>query len=351
MLSKTWLVDVRTLASKPTGVGMYAYRLLRKLIADGEGRFILLSDVNDSAELQELAKLGCEIRIYGRRIFKSSAVIRYFAWMKRQIADVRPDVFWEPNNLLPFRPKGVGRVIVTIHDVFGLGWSWRYAAWHLYYRFSFWRTLRNVTEIWYNSNATRLQLESRLHRSSLLSHRFSITHPIADVPPIETIPAWQSPRPYFLYVGNVESRKGADLLFEAYRRYREEVTSRSEEGKRAEVVFDLVVAGLERNVKVPDWPGLVKLGYVDDATKFSLMRSCAAFIVPSRDEGYGMQLAEALKLGVRVIASDVPVFEEVVGGQGAIASDVAWLKGFVGGTDEQRVTLLKDALAIQWVSC
>jgi len=349
-----WTVDARAFSSRPTGVGMYACRQLRKLMAAGDVRFVLLTDVAESEELLELERLGCEIRAYGRRVFRSAGVLKYFSWLARQVDELRPDVFWEPNNLLPFRPKGVARVIVTFHDVFALrGWSWHQATWHLYCRLAFWCTLACVTEVWYNSNATRRQVEAYVdaHRLSspfallqafpALPATVRLTRPIADVPTLETIPPWNWAHPYFLYLGNVEGRKGADILVEAFRRFIHDTGAK----------VDLVVAGLERDVKVPDEPGFVRLGYVDTATKFSLVKSCTAVIVPSRDEGYGMQLAEALKLGARVIASDVPVFDEVVEENGSLFQNVTWLKGFVAGTDETRVTLLADALAAVAKEC
>lgn len=68
----TWLVDARTLSTRPTGIGVYAYRLLKRRMAEEPGaRFVLASDVAESAELREPERLGCEIRTYGRRVFKS----------------------------------------------------------------------------------------------------------------------------------------------------------------------------------------------------------------------------------------------------------------------------------------
>ena len=299
---EVWLVDARTLGAQPTGIGTYAKRQLARLMRWNPGaRFVLVTDVMESAAIRELNQNGAEVRVYGRRIFNSVGVIGYFRFVKRVIAETRPEVFWQPNNVQPFRPKGVRRVIVSMHDVFGLeDWSWRYALWHLYYRFAFRRTLRNVTDVWFNSKATEAEVRAAAGRrlDGLVTE---VIYPAGEVPRRDEIKPYPHDGPFFLYLGNIERRKGADLLIAAYAKYRAAVAS----------PLDLVFAGIEKNVKVPRAEGITVLGYVDDATKFSLMVSAAALIVPSRAEGYGMQVAEAAALGVKCVASDLEVFREI----------------------------------------
>jgi len=332
----TWLIDARTLASRPTGIGMYAFRIIRRMLEEeaknsGEGeqrKFVLVCDVETSAELAELKRRGCEVRTYGRRVFNSLGVMGYLRFVKRMVAEVRPDVFWQPNNLQPLRVKGVPRVIVTMHDVFGLtGWSVRYCLWHLYYRSSFGRTLRNVTEVWFNSRETESHVRAAAGRrlDRLVT---KVVHPPTEVPRREGVRPYPHGRPYFLFVGNFERRKGADVLLEAFRRYRAA-------GGKADLIF----AGLARDVDATGAEGVTVLGYVDEATKFSLLCSALALVVPSRAEGYGMQVAEAVALGVKCLASDLTVFREIDGGD-----RIVYLRGYRDGTDEVRVTLLAEAL-------
>ncbi len=44
-----------------------------------------------------------------------------------------------------------------------------------------------------------------------------------------------------------------------------------------------------------------------------LLDGARAMLMPSRAEGFGLPLIEALQLGVPVIASDLPVFREIAG--------------------------------------
>jgi glycosyltransferase involved in cell wall biosynthesis len=51
-----------------------------------------------------------------------------------------------------------------------------------------------------------------------------------------------------------------------------------------------------------------------DAELITYLHHAQALLFPSFAEGYGMPLIEALSLGVPVLASDLPVFEEIAGG-------------------------------------
>lgn len=58
--------------------------------------------------------------------------------------------------------------------------------------------------------------------------------------------------------------------------------------------------------------GLIQvLDDCDDAALAALMAGARAMLMPSLAEGFGLPMAEALALGVPVIASDLPCFREV----------------------------------------
>jgi glycosyltransferase involved in cell wall biosynthesis len=55
------------------------------------------------------------------------------------------------------------------------------------------------------------------------------------------------------------------------------------------------------------------LGYVDDASSEELMDQAMGLIMPTRAEGMGLPIHEALERGLPVIASDLPVLREHFG--------------------------------------
>jgi glycosyltransferase involved in cell wall biosynthesis len=62
------------------------------------------------------------------------------------------------------------------------------------------------------------------------------------------------------------------------------------------------------------------LGRVDNGRIEDLCRACDLFVSPSRSEGYGYALIEAMACGLPPVVSDIPSFREIVGpdGPGAI---------------------------------
>jgi len=112
-----------------------------------------------------------------------------------------------------------------------------------------------------------------------------------------------SRRPYVLYVGALNARKGLDTLVAAFAALPDHL--------RRE--HDLLLAG-PREKGAPDLRDATLLGYVPDADLPALLRGAAAFCYPSRYEGFGLPLLEAMACGVPCVASDDPALVEVAGG-------------------------------------
>ena len=110
-------------------------------------------------------------------------------------------------------------------------------------------------------------------------------------------------KPYVLYVGALNARKGLDTLVAAF--------AALPDGLRRE--HELLLAGpRERGAPAPGSATL--LGYVPDVDLPALVRGAAAFCYPSRYEGFGLPLLEAMACGVPCVASDDPALVEVAGG-------------------------------------
>jgi alpha-1,3-rhamnosyl/mannosyltransferase len=60
------------------------------------------------------------------------------------------------------------------------------------------------------------------------------------------------------------------------------------------------------------------LGFVPDARLAAVCRDAAAFVFPSRYEGFGAPVVEAMAAGLPVIAADATALPEVVGAGGLL---------------------------------
>jgi len=99
-------------------------------------------------------------------------------------------------------------------------------------------------------------------------------------------------RPFLLYVGRIEGRKGLPSLFTYFRNFF--ATSRAD--------VELVLAG-KAEMTIPEHPRIRHLGFVSEPEKRALLRGARALVMPSPYESLSIALLEAWKQGVPVLAN------------------------------------------------
>lgn len=301
------LIDVRTLGSNPSGVGYYAYNFILGLRHNPDLKLILVTDVCQSPELEKLKHLGLEVISYGQQIKKSFKVFKYLKFIDCLIDEYQPDYFWEINNLLPRKMHGGNcQKIVTVHDVFPLYQKDAYGMiYRLYFRWGMKATIKNSDILFYNSNSSKINCEKYFPQAKKVKNY--ISYIIIDDKQPESKMADQD---YFLYVGNLEYRKGVDLLLEAFDRYVQ--AGGQKRLLLAGKIRDENIKALLEN-KTGTNTRIEYHGYIDEAKKASLYQNCSAFVFPSRAEGFGMPVVEASLYCKPVIISRIDVFEELMG--------------------------------------
>lgn len=118
-------------------------------------------------------------------------------------------------------------------------------------------------------------------------------------------------RPYFLYGGRIEKKKNAPFLVEAYAMAKE---------LNSEIKENLVLIGnasygydeakyliqeynLNKEVFMPGW--------VEEEDMPYFYSGATAFVFPSKYEGFGIPLLQAMGCGVPLVISNIPPFKEV----------------------------------------
>ena len=120
--------------------------------------------------------------------------------------------------------------------------------------------------------------------------------------------------PYFVFVSTIEPRKNHLMLLRIWEKL---VLQLGALAPRLVIIgqrgwhYEEVVALLEGS---PLLKGVVfEVSGCTDAEMVNYLQHSRALLFPSFTEGYGMPVAEALTLGVPVIASNLPVFREFAG--------------------------------------
>ena len=127
----------------------------------------------------------------------------------------------------------------------------------------------------------------------------------------EVLERYDLEAPYFLYVGRLEKKKNTATLVEAFALFREshpalkiKLLLVGDAGYGYdEVKYVIQEFNLNNQVYLPGWVNEEDLPYI--------FRAASAFIFPSRHEGFGIPILQALACGVPTAVSDLPVLREI----------------------------------------
>lgn len=164
---------------------------------------------------------------------------------------------------------------------------------------------------------------------------------------------------FTFFAGTIEPRKNIKNLLLAYQKLPLEMSLR----------FPLVISGyqgweseeLHRLFDIGSQRGWIKyLGYTDQQSLSVLFSACRAFLFPSRYEGFGLPVLEAMAAGTPVITSNVSSLPEVAGDAGLMVDpdDVDQLAQYISDiilNDSLRAELIDRGFLqnakFSWVNC
>ncbi len=238
----------------------------------------------------------------------------------------RAELVHAPTLLLPPRRRG-RRLVATIHDA--VPWTHpetltrRGVAWH---RAMGERAAADADVVLVPTAAVADELARHVHLRRVEVVGEGVGPDVGAVPPDaeDRAARLRLPEEYALVVGTLEPRKGLDVALAA-------TAGAGWPG------LPLVVVGPSGwgEIRLPaDDPDRVRLlGRVSDADLAVAYARAAVVLVPSRSEGFGLPVLEAMTHGVPVVTSDAPALVEVAGGA-AVATPVGDANALAEGVVE-----------------
>ena len=284
------LVDADVLGRERTGDETYVTNLLRELPAAAP-------DLQFAAVTRrpDLVPEGVEALDLPARLQETRMAVS----LPRLLRRIRPDLAHFQHAL----PLGYrGRSVVTVHD---LSFHDHDTDMGLIDRVTF----RTVVPRAVRGADHVLAVSERTKRD--IVEWYGVPESKVTVTPNGVDPAFSpgtGQRGYVLFVGAIHARKRPEAALEAAR----------------SVGLPLVVAGPEKD------PALARelrdggadlRGYVSKEELAELYRGAAALVLPSRFEGFGLPVLEAMASGTPVVAAPEPALREVADGAAVYAED------------------------------
>jgi len=334
-------IDTQTTLGQKTGFGFYVSNLVEELKAIGSHQYLLFApdSEHDFSAPQRLTwdQFGLPSRARAAKV----------------------DILHQPAFSAPvFYP---GKVVVTVHDLIAIFFGEEIPFFSRQY-FSRWmpfsyRFADHIIAISENTKRDIIKILGFPEEKITVIYEAASTsyRPVRDRGAISRLQAkYNTGSDYLLHIGTLNPRKNLAFLIDVFAKLIEKGST-----------LNLVIAGkpgwyyegLFTQVQRLGLSGRVKfIGYVPESDKATLLSGASAFVFPSRYEGFGLPVLEAMACGCPVVAADVSSIREVVGESGILLpldDNAAWVQALrsldrSGLRVKLRTAGLKQAQKFSW---
>jgi glycosyltransferase involved in cell wall biosynthesis len=310
-------IDARRI--RDFGIGTYIRSLVHALGAiDSVNRYTVIGSAGDARTLAGLPE-NFQSAEYSR---SDSAALDHVAF-PLFLHGLAPDLVHIPLNRVPLlmmRPY-----VVTVHDMSSLLFEQSSGLRMQLRRYRFRRGLARARRVIAVSDATRRDVQSFM---GIPANRIRRVYNAPDEGFYDLsghsaeehqriLERYQIQYPFLLYAGNVRRHKNVPRLVEAFAVLREQLGDHPKYRDLRLVIIGNTISqhpGVRQTVIKSRVEHLVRfLGYVPFDTLRCFYESAAAFVFPSRYEGFGLPPLEAMACGTPVVTSNVSSLPEVVG--------------------------------------
>jgi glycosyltransferase involved in cell wall biosynthesis len=291
---------------KGTGIGRYTQNLANELGRQGG-----------------LELLPAPQGLLGRVRPVSARRILYTVWLEtafqNRLVKIEPDIVHFTNHLVPRARKSQAKYVVTIHDLT----TWRLPGalpplYGRYIRTAIARAVKVADLILCPSDSVRQDVveyfgldPARVRTAWNMDSNLPSLSPQKQEEVFEPLAKrLRLRKPYLLFVGTLEHRKNLTTLIEAFGKAAASSDLQLVLAGRPGYGFPSIQAAIERQTCRNR---CVITGYLCDQELAVLYQRADLFVYPSRYEGFGIPLVEAMKYGLPIVASRIPSTLEVAG--------------------------------------
>ena len=306
-------LDVSAVPVKLAGAGRYVYELARRLPSNDVETTLVTR--NDDADRWQQWSTRSKVA----PIVPSSRIARiaFEAFQLGTSRTARDAQVWHgPHYTMPRR--GSTPAVVTIHDLtFFTNPEWHERSKVAFFRRAITYSAHHAKVLVAVSDFTARQIDQLIpdHAPVVVAHHgVDLERFKTDDTGDSTLFSAHSLAidvPYILFLGTVEPRKGLDVLLKAFSSV-----------AKSDPAVELWIAG-QAGWGLDDFDAQLgrhygssrirRLGYVDEVLIPALLRRARVVAYPSRGEGFGLPVLEAMACGAVVVTTAATVMEEIAG--------------------------------------
>lgn len=307
-------LDVSAVPEHVAGAGRYIVELARRL-PESDVETTLVTRRSDASRWGKWSPTAEVVPIVPDDRARRLA---FEAWRLGTSAPARAaDVWHAPHYTMPRR--GPTPTVVTIHDLT----FFTNPEWHERSKVAFFRRSIHYSAVHADALICVSEFTARQISEFIPDHVPMIVAPLGVDLDRFTVDASHDSellrdhglnpnRRFIFFVGTFEPRKGLDVLLEAFAEI-----ARDDDSVELWLAgqigwglkdFDVLLAGHSARTRIR------RLGFVDEAVLPALLRRASAVAYPSRGEGFGLPVLEAMACGAMVVTTAGTVMEEVADG-------------------------------------